>query len=166
MRKWKNAYINLSLSPAATGDEIRSREKAIADSGDEAALIAKTARENLTQDIKNIMPSFFGAIPGLSSPESDIKTLRKRNRARKELTDEILSDAFAQMGLSFVQQEISMDDVDMTVVQNIGKAIDIRNHSTDLKKTVQAETDSSQKQQLNTTVGAPLFPPHLIVEDN
>ncbi|KAA3661905.1 MAG: hypothetical protein DWQ10_03635 [Calditrichaeota bacterium] len=129
MRKWKNPYITLMLSPTASDEEIRKQEKNFASSNAEKnAKIARAAREDLTQNVNKMFPAFLTAIPGLFSIENDVKSLRKRYRRNPDLSDEILAKGFAQMGLKFEQKELSENEIDTSVMDQLKTKLTINQH--------------------------------------
>jgi hypothetical protein len=164
MRNWKSAFVTLLLPPTATSDEIRSREKTIADSNSDASLIARNAREALTQNVGAILSSFLSAVPGLSSLEGDLKMMRRKNRARRDLNDEVLADAFEQMGLKFVQQEVTTADIDRSVILELGASVGIKNHYGELQRATESENSSTTENAFDVSNGSPLPPPPLILE--
>ena len=112
----------------ASSDEIRMRAKAIADNDPRDENTAKAAREELTQKVEKIIGAFLTAIPGIISMQKQLKDLKKRNRARKELSDEVLAKAFEQMGMPFQTSVLTMNDIDFSIVDKMERELQLSDH--------------------------------------
>lgn len=128
MKKWRNPYITLNLDPMASDAEIRSRAETLSDISEESGKICRSAREDLTQNVDKMFPAFLTAIPELASSEEAIKQLRRRNKKLPVINDAILQDAFAQMGLSFTEDEIAIGDVDTSILSRMQQMIGLKQH--------------------------------------
>ena len=99
MIKWNNPYITLKLPPTASNQEIKEAEKNLSKTV-QLIPIVKQAREELTQNVNTIFPAFLTAVSEIVDVESDLKMLRRNNRRSPEMTDEIMKDAYEQLGIS------------------------------------------------------------------
>ncbi len=129
MRKWKNPFLTLSLTPATGNKEIQARYNEIKMAEPDQELTARSAREELTQNIQKIIPAFLTAIPDLTLPEKQIKELKKRNRARKEINEELLSEAFSQLGLPAEQRVPTLEDVEFEVIDKMEQGLNLALHA-------------------------------------
>lgn len=118
MIKWNNPYLTLKLPPTATNQEIKEAEKNLSISV-ELIPIVKQAREELTQNVNTIFPAFLTAAPVIVDVESDLKILRKNNKRTPMITDEIMKDAYEQLGISTQGDEGSEVDIDTTPIKKL-----------------------------------------------
>lgn len=149
MKKWKNPYVLLELDMLASEDEIRKRAETVGNQSEEMALLARSAREALTQNIYKMFPAFLTAVPGLFSMAQELKNLRRFHRKTPQVSEEVLADAFTQSGLDFQASSIRIKDVDLTPVESIQDQLSILDEAEAIRQVQQqAGVDSAPRAEI------------------
>jgi len=137
MKKWKNPYLTLKLSPFASSDDIRDAGKVLSSTEQDNSIV-RSAREELTQNVNIILPAFLTAVDDIVSMERELKQLRKINQITPKINEEIKKDAFTQIGINLSEPKLAMSAVDIADIAKVSSNIGIKELNEDIIKNEKA----------------------------